>query len=97
MATYEDYKESPTMREIHRIQEKMEQQYEKSGLTSYEEWLQATEKDLRQSLAEVGYRMVTRDGQIFLYEIKPQPKKSRVKYKTASKRRKTTSRSKSKS
>jgi len=72
----EDYNESPTMREIHRVQEEMEQRYQESGLSSYEEWLQATEPDLRQSLAEVGYRMVTRGDRFFLYEIKPRLKKN---------------------
>jgi hypothetical protein len=75
MIGYKDDKESPTMREIHRIQDEMEQQYQKSGLPSYEEWLQATEADLRQSLAEIGYRMITRGDRFFLYEIKPRSQK----------------------
>jgi hypothetical protein len=68
---YDDYIEDSTMREIHRIQEKMEQQYEKSGLASYWEWLQATEADMHKSLAEVGFAIVTRDGRTFVDEIKP--------------------------
>jgi len=76
MSSSENYNESPTMQEIHRIQEEMEQQYQESGLSSYEEWLQATEPDLRQSLAEVGYRMVTRGDRFFLYEVKPRLKKN---------------------
>jgi len=68
---YNDYKEDSTMREIHRIQEEMEQQYKKSGLSSYWEWLQATEADMHKSLAEVGFAIVTRDGRTFVDEIKP--------------------------
>jgi hypothetical protein len=92
---YDDYKESPTMREIHQIQEEMEQQFQKSGMSSYWEWLQATDKNLRQSLAEDGFRMITRNGRIFLHEIKPQSKKKNTKYKTASKRNKAAARKKS--
>jgi hypothetical protein len=93
---YDDYIESSTMREIHRIQEKMEQEYRKSGLPSYDDWLQATEKDLQKSLAEVGYRMVKRGDRIFLDKIESQSK-TRVKYKhkAVSKRNKTSSRKKS--
>ncbi len=82
MARYKDNNESPTMQEIHRIQEEMEQQYEKSGLSSYEEWLQATEKDLRQSLSEIGYRMVIRGDRFYLYEIKPSSKKNDNTFET---------------
>jgi len=71
MVNDKDYKEDSTMREIHRIQEKMEQQYEKSGLASYWEWLQATEADMHKSLAEIGFAIVTRDGRTFVDEIKP--------------------------
>ena len=74
MANYKnsnDYKEDSTMREIHRIQEEMEQQYKKSGLSSYWEWLQATEADMHKSLAEDGFEIVTRDGRTFVDEIKP--------------------------
>jgi len=68
---YNDYQEDSTMREIHRIQKEMEQQYEKSGLSSYWEWLQATEADMHKSLAEDGFAIVTRDGRTFVDEIKP--------------------------
>ena len=78
---YNDYKEDSTMREIHRIQGDMERQYKKSGLPSYWDWLQATESDLRKSLAEVGFEIVTRDGRTFLAEIKPRHQKSTSKSK----------------
>jgi len=45
MTKRDDYKESPTMREIHRIRQELEKQQEASGL-SYAEWLRATEGDL---------------------------------------------------
>jgi hypothetical protein len=93
--SYEDYIEDSTVREVHRIREKLDREQRESGL-SYFEWLEATEKDLRQSLAEVGFEIVTRGGRTFLDEIKPhsktQPEKKHVKYKTAAKRRRTTSR-----
>ncbi|GEM_PF-2232024 len=85
---YDDYIDDSTMRELHLIREKMEQQYRKSGLPSYEEWLQATDKDLKQSLAEVGFQIVTHDGRTYIDKIKPQTKKKLVKYKTAVKRKK---------
>jgi hypothetical protein len=91
---YDEYIEDSTMKELHLIREKMEQEYRKSGSTSYEEWLQATEPDMRQSLAEVGFEIVTRNGRTFLDKIKSQSKKKRVKYKTASKRSKTNVRKK---
>jgi hypothetical protein len=77
-----DYKEDSTMREIHRIQEEMERQYKKSGLSSYWDWLQATEDDLRKSLAEAGFEIVTRDGRTFLDEIKPRRRKGNSKSQT---------------
>ncbi len=80
---HNDYKEDSTMREIHRIQEEMEQQYEKSGLSSYWEWLQATEADMHKSLAEDGFEIVTRDGRTFLDEIKPSAKRPGGKNKIA--------------
>jgi hypothetical protein len=49
-----NYKESPTMRELHRIRQELEKQQEASGL-SYAEWLRATEGDLKKTLAEVGF------------------------------------------
>jgi hypothetical protein len=85
---YNSYKEDSTMREIHRIQKKMEEQYRKSGLSSYWEWLQATEEDMHKSLAEVGFEIVTRNGRTFLDEIKPPSKKSIGKYKITAKRHK---------
>ena len=73
--------ESPTMREVHQIQKELEQQYRKSGL-SYLEWLQATEEDFQKSLADDGFRMVTRNGETFLEEIKPQTKRIKSKQPT---------------
>ncbi len=91
---YVEYLEDSTMRELHFIREKMEQEYRKSGLPSYDEWLQATEPDMHRSLAEVGFEIVTRDGRTFLDKIKPQSKKKPVKYKTVARRGKATSRKK---
>jgi len=85
---YNEHKEDSTMREIHRIQEEMEQQYKKSGISSYWEWLQATEQDMHQSFAEVGYEIVTRDGRTFLDEIKAYPKKNINHRKIAKARKK---------
>jgi hypothetical protein len=93
---YDDYLEDSTMREIHRIQEEMEQQFKKSGFSSYFEWLQATDKDLQKSLAEDGFQIVTRNGRTYLDEIKPRARKNKVQHKTSMKRRKTASRGKSK-
>jgi len=76
----EDYFEDSTMQELHQIREEMERQQEASGL-SYLEWLQATEPDLRKSLAEDGFRMIKRNGRIFMHEIKPRLKKNN-KYRT---------------
>jgi len=84
---YDDYIEDSTMRELHQIREEMEQQYRKSGLPSYWDWLQATEKEMHKSLAEVGYQIVTRDGRTYIDKIEPPPKKNPVKYKTTVKRR----------
>jgi hypothetical protein len=61
----------------------MEQQYKKSGLSSYWDWLQATEADMHKSLAEVGFEIVTRDGRTFIDEIKPHSKRNVKKAKTA--------------
>jgi hypothetical protein len=80
--SYNSYKEDSTMREIHRIQEEMEEHYRKSGLSSYWEWLQETEEDMHKSLAEAGFEIVTRNGRTFLDEIKPPSKKSIGKQKT---------------
>lgn len=84
---YNDYKEDSTMREIHRIQEEMEQQYKKSGLSSYWEWLQATEDDVHKSLAEVGFAIVTRDGRTFIDEIEPRSKRTVGKAQTGKTKR----------
>lgn len=73
MANRDDYKESPTMREIHQIRQELEKQQEASGL-SYAEWLRATEGDLKKTLAEVGFEMATRDGRVFVHEIEPASK-----------------------
>jgi len=80
MAHDEDYSDDSTVEEIHQIREEFSRQQKQSGL-SYIEWLKATEPDLRKSLAEVGFRMVTRGDRLFLYEIKPRLKKNN-KYRT---------------
>ncbi len=61
--------EDSTMREVHRLQAGFEERSKKSGL-SYFEWLQATEMEFHRSLAEVGFRLVTRNGRTFLEKIK---------------------------
>jgi len=82
MAHDEDYSDDSTVEEIHQIREEFSRQQKQSGL-SYIEWLKATEPDLRKSLAEVGFRMVTRNGRLFLYEIRPSSKSNNGKLKTA--------------
>lgn len=82
MAHDEDYSDDSTVEEIHQIREEFSRQQKQSGL-SYIEWLKATEPDLRKSLAEVGFRMVTRNGRLFLYEIRPASKNNNGKLKTA--------------
>jgi hypothetical protein len=69
MTNNEDFAEDSTMQELHQIREELERQQQESGL-SILEWLEATEKDFRKSLAADGFRMVKRNGRIFMYEIK---------------------------
>ncbi|MGH7599164.1 MAG: hypothetical protein ACREOI_22640 [bacterium] len=76
--SYEDYIEDSPVREVHRIREQLDREQKESGL-SYFEWIEATDKDLRQSLAEVGFEIVTRDGRTFLDEIKPRRQKGNSK------------------
>jgi hypothetical protein len=73
MTNNEDFAEDSTMQELHQIREELERQQQESGL-SILEWLEATEKDFRKSLAEDGFRMVKRGDRIFMYEIKPHSK-----------------------
>lgn len=75
--------ESPTMQEVHRLQEEVERQYEKSGL-SYLDWLQATEKNIEKELAEAGFEIVASNGRMQLKEISPSSKKPALKRKTSS-------------
>jgi len=86
MAHHEDFVEDSTMQELHQIRAEFARQQQESGLAILE-WLEATEKDLRKSLAEDGFRMVKRGDRIFMYEIKPHSK-SNGKYKTYSKTQK---------
>jgi len=83
MINNEDFAEDSTMQELHQIREEFERQQQESGL-SILEWLEATEKDFRKALAEDGFRMVKRNGRIFMYEIK-RTSKSNSKSKTHSK------------
>jgi hypothetical protein len=78
---YDDYVEDSTMRELHQIREELARQQQESGL-SVLEWLEATEPDLRKSLAEDGFHMVTRNDKIFIEEIKPQKTKNKSKQST---------------
>jgi len=76
MDHHEDFAEDPMMRELHQIRAEFERQQEESGL-SVLEWLEATEKDMRKSLAEVGFRMIKRNDRLFLYEINSHSKKQK--------------------
>lgn len=63
--------ENPIMEEMHRIREELYQQVKKSGLT-YLEWLKTTEKEFEESLAEVGFKIITKDGLQYLVDIREQ-------------------------
>lgn len=63
------YNEDPIMDQIHRIREELNKQYLKSGL-SLSDWLKTTEKDLEIRLAEVGFKIISKDGLHYLVEIK---------------------------
>ena len=69
--------EDSTMQEVHRLQAAFEEQCKNSGL-SYFEWLQATEKEFHRSLAEVGFRLVTRNGRTFLEKMKDRAKRAKA-------------------
>lgn len=73
MTRQEDFSEDSTMQELHQIREELARQQQESGL-SIIEWLEATEKDFRKSLATDGFRMIKRNGRIFMYEIKSHSK-----------------------
>ena len=62
------YNEDPIMDQVHRIREQLNEQYLKSGL-SFSDWLKTTEKDLDVSLAEVGFKIIRKDGLHYLVEI----------------------------
>jgi len=80
------HQESPTMQEVHRLQEEVERQYEKSGLT-YFDWLQATERNLQMELADAGFRVVTEEGRTFLQQVAPLSKRPTRRNKVSSKNR----------
>ena len=69
------HEESPTMQEVHRLQEEVERQYEKIGLT-YLDWPQGTVQDLQKELADAGFRVVTKEGRTFLQQVAPPSKRS---------------------
>lgn len=60
--------EDPIMAPIHQIREQLYQQFKNSGL-SYMEWLKATEQEFAESLAEIGFKIITKDGFQYLVEI----------------------------
>jgi hypothetical protein len=62
------FPDDPVMAPVHQIREELYQQFKKSGLT-YLEWLKATEQELTESLAEIGFKIVTEDGFQYLVEI----------------------------
>ena len=76
MANRANYQEDSTMREVHRIQHELERQFRQSGL-SYLEWLQVTEPAFSESLAENGFKIITRGSLTFLEKIKPRRERSR--------------------
>lgn len=49
------------MEDVHKIREELEQQFVQSGL-SFSEWLTATEKEFSSRLAEVGFKVITKDN-----------------------------------
>jgi hypothetical protein len=71
MQTKEKYPpiEDPIMEEVHKLREELHRQFKESGYTNYFDWLKATEKDLEASLAEVGFRIVKKNGYQYLEEI----------------------------
>ncbi|MEK7729724.1 MAG: hypothetical protein AAB354_15060 [candidate division KSB1 bacterium] len=79
------HQESPTMQEVHRLQEEVERQYEECGL-AYLDWLQATERDLQKELADAGFRVVTKEERTFLQQTVPLSKRPTRRSKTSAKR-----------
>jgi len=62
------HREDPIMDQVHKIREELYSQYRKSGL-SFSDWLKTTEKDCEASLAEVGFKLISKDGLAYLEEI----------------------------
>lgn len=62
------FKEDPIMEEVHKIREELYSQFKKSGL-NYLEWLKATENEFKENLAEVGFKIVSKDGLQYLVNI----------------------------
>ena len=60
--------DDPIMAPIHEIREELYQQFKKSGLTHIE-WLKATKQEIAESLAEIGFKIITKDGFQYLVEI----------------------------
>ncbi len=61
-------KNDPIMEDVHKIREELFQNFKNSSLT-YLEWLKATEKEFEESLAEVGFKIVVKNGFQYLVEI----------------------------
>ena len=61
-------REDPIMDQVHKIREELYQQYQKSGL-SFSGWLKTTEKESEICLAEVGFKIMNKDGMHYLVEI----------------------------
>ena len=55
------------MDEIHKIREDLFKQYNNSGL-GFSEWLKSTEKSFEMSLAEVGFKIIDKNGTHYLVE-----------------------------
>lgn len=58
MSSFDD---DPIMEDVHKIREELEQQFVQSGL-SFSEWLVSTEKEFSSRLAEVGFKVITKDN-----------------------------------
>ncbi len=55
------FKDDPIMEVVHKIREELEQQFIQSGL-SFSAWLTATEKEFAARLAEVGFKVISKDN-----------------------------------
>jgi hypothetical protein len=64
----QQFSDDPIMEPVHQIREELYQQFKNSGLT-YMEWLKATEQEFTASLAEIGFKIITKDGFQYLVEI----------------------------